>query len=141
MTEIDFMKNRMDRIRLLHILGHPLTEQQLMCIQIEENGFGCAGSEAPQVVLSTAPHPAAGPSTRIYHLDGCRTEGHDGADLVGDVVDPDNGYWGAIVVLPGAGGQHMRNDFEDQDEALDWVLSMQAMYRELGLRPSSEMPS
>lgn len=31
----------MDAIRLKQILGEPLTEQELMCIQIEQNGFGC----------------------------------------------------------------------------------------------------
>jgi hypothetical protein len=31
----------MDAIRLKQILGEPLTEQELMCLQIEQNGFGC----------------------------------------------------------------------------------------------------
>lgn len=31
----------MDAIRLKQILGHPLSEQELMCLQIEQNGFGC----------------------------------------------------------------------------------------------------
>ena len=35
------MEGRMDAIRLKQILGEPLTEQQLMCLQIEQNGFGC----------------------------------------------------------------------------------------------------
>jgi hypothetical protein len=35
------MEERMDAIRLKQILGHPLTEQELMCLQIEQNGFGC----------------------------------------------------------------------------------------------------
>jgi hypothetical protein len=35
------MDERMDAIRLKEILGEPLTEQELMCLQIEQNGFGC----------------------------------------------------------------------------------------------------
>jgi hypothetical protein len=35
------MEVRMDAIRLKQILGEPLTEQELMCLQIEQNGFGC----------------------------------------------------------------------------------------------------
>ena len=35
------MEGRMDSIRLKQILGEPLTEQELMCLQIEQNGFGC----------------------------------------------------------------------------------------------------
>jgi hypothetical protein len=35
------MQGRMDAIRLKQILGEPLTEQELMCLQIEQNGFGC----------------------------------------------------------------------------------------------------
>jgi hypothetical protein len=31
----------MDAIRLKQILGTPLTEQELMCLQVEQNGFGC----------------------------------------------------------------------------------------------------
>jgi len=36
------IEERMDAIRLKQILGHPLTEQELMCLQMEQNGFGCA---------------------------------------------------------------------------------------------------
>jgi hypothetical protein len=36
------MEERMDAIRLKQILGGDLTEQELMCLQIEQNGFGCA---------------------------------------------------------------------------------------------------
>jgi len=35
------MEERMDAIRLKQILGGPLTERELMCLQIEQNGFGC----------------------------------------------------------------------------------------------------
>jgi hypothetical protein len=43
------MEGRMDGIRLKQILGEPLTEQELMCLQIEQNGFGCPScpSEPP----------------------------------------------------------------------------------------------
>ena len=43
-TEVDDagIEERMDAIRLKQILGHPLTERELMCLQMEQNGFGCA---------------------------------------------------------------------------------------------------
>jgi len=31
----------MDAIRLKQILGGSLSEQELMCLQIEQHGFGC----------------------------------------------------------------------------------------------------
>jgi hypothetical protein len=31
----------MDEIRLKQMLGGALTDQELMCLQIEQNGFGC----------------------------------------------------------------------------------------------------
>ena len=44
------MEGRMDAIRLKQILGEPLTEQELMCLQIEQNGFGCRAcpNESPR---------------------------------------------------------------------------------------------
>jgi hypothetical protein len=35
------METRMDAIRLKQMLGGVLTEQEQMCLQIEQNGFGC----------------------------------------------------------------------------------------------------
>jgi hypothetical protein len=35
------MEERMDAIRLKQILGAPLTERELMCLQIEQNGLAC----------------------------------------------------------------------------------------------------
>jgi hypothetical protein len=35
------MEDRMEAIRLKQILGEALTDQELMCLQIEQNGFGC----------------------------------------------------------------------------------------------------
>jgi uncharacterized spore protein YtfJ len=48
------MEERMDAIRLKQILGEPLTEQELMCLQIEQNGFGCHAcpGEQPQRSLN-----------------------------------------------------------------------------------------
>jgi hypothetical protein len=34
-------EDRMDVIRLKEMLGGTLTDQELMCLQIEQNGFGC----------------------------------------------------------------------------------------------------
>jgi hypothetical protein len=44
MREIDTngMEERMDAIRLKQLLGGMLSEQELMCLQMEQNGFGCA---------------------------------------------------------------------------------------------------
>jgi len=39
-------ESRMDAIRLKQILGGVLTEQELMCLQIEANGFGCKSCSA-----------------------------------------------------------------------------------------------
>ncbi len=36
----DGMRERMDAIRLKQLLGTPLTERELMCLQIEQHGFG-----------------------------------------------------------------------------------------------------
>jgi hypothetical protein len=41
------MEHRMDAIRLKQILGGALTDQELMCLQIEANGFGCKGYSTP----------------------------------------------------------------------------------------------
>ena len=41
------MEDRMDAIRLKQILGESLTEQELMCLQIEQNGFGCHAYPKP----------------------------------------------------------------------------------------------
>jgi hypothetical protein len=35
------MEERMDAIRLKQILGASLTERELMCLQIEQNGMTC----------------------------------------------------------------------------------------------------
>ncbi|HEX5469597.1 MAG TPA: hypothetical protein VFW80_11185 [Gaiellaceae bacterium] len=37
----------MDAIRLKQILGGALTDQELMCLQIETNGFGCKSCPPP----------------------------------------------------------------------------------------------
>lgn len=39
--------SRMDAIRLKQILGGALTDQELMCLQIEANGFGCKSCPPP----------------------------------------------------------------------------------------------
>jgi hypothetical protein len=38
---------RMDAIRLKQMLGGALTDQELMCLQIEQNGFGCGTCSSP----------------------------------------------------------------------------------------------
>jgi hypothetical protein len=39
--DVTGMEERMDAIRLKQMLGAALTDQQLMCLQMEQNGFGC----------------------------------------------------------------------------------------------------
>jgi hypothetical protein len=53
------MEERMDEIRLKEILGEPLTDQELMCLQIEQNGFGCHACppEPPPPSLNGGPPP------------------------------------------------------------------------------------
>ena len=41
-VDVEGMEQRMDAIRLKQILGGALTEQELMCLQMEQHGFGCA---------------------------------------------------------------------------------------------------
>ena len=43
------MEVRMDAMRLKQMLGEPLSDQELMCLQIEQQGFGChaCGTEPP----------------------------------------------------------------------------------------------
>jgi hypothetical protein len=44
------MEERMDRIRLKAWLDpEALTEQELMCLQIEQNGFGCVACSTAEV--------------------------------------------------------------------------------------------
>ena len=37
----------MDAIRLKQMLGGTLTDQELMCLQFEQNGFGCGTCSSP----------------------------------------------------------------------------------------------
>jgi hypothetical protein len=46
-VDIAAMEARMDDIRLKQILGGPLTDQELMCLQMEQNGFGCGTCSTP----------------------------------------------------------------------------------------------
>ena len=43
------METRMDAIRLKQMLGGTLTEQERMCLQIEQNGFGCVSCSTTDV--------------------------------------------------------------------------------------------
>jgi hypothetical protein len=49
------MEARMDAIRLKQILGGPLTEQELMCLQFEQNGFGCVSCSSPSAPADASP--------------------------------------------------------------------------------------
>jgi hypothetical protein len=50
-VDLDGMEARMDDIRLKHMLGGVLTDQELMCLQIEQNGFGCGGCSSPSYLV------------------------------------------------------------------------------------------
>jgi hypothetical protein len=54
------MEARMDAIRLKQILGGALTDQELMCLQIEQNGFGCATCSAPASPVDPGDAQASG---------------------------------------------------------------------------------
>lgn len=45
------MDERMDAIRLKQLLGAPLTERELMCLQIEQNGMACHARPARHTQL------------------------------------------------------------------------------------------
>lgn len=49
------MNERMDAIRLKQILGAPLTERELMCLQIEQNGMACHASARRHKPLDADP--------------------------------------------------------------------------------------
>jgi hypothetical protein len=49
---------RMDAVRLKHMLGGALTEQERMCLQIEQNGFGCGSCSSPTYVVDARAKPA-----------------------------------------------------------------------------------
>jgi hypothetical protein len=42
------MRERMDAVRLKEILGHPLTEREVMLLQFEQNGMGCGTCHHPE---------------------------------------------------------------------------------------------
>jgi hypothetical protein len=52
------MEARMDAIRLKQILGEPLGDRELMCLQIEQNGFACRPC-ATSRIASEAPEPSS----------------------------------------------------------------------------------
>jgi hypothetical protein len=49
------MEERMDAIRLKQILGAPLTERELMCLQIEQNGMACHARPLKHAPLDPSP--------------------------------------------------------------------------------------
>lgn len=50
------MEERMDTTRLRQILGAPLTERELMCLQIEQNGMACHARPVRHVPLDPYPN-------------------------------------------------------------------------------------
>jgi hypothetical protein len=50
----------MDAIRLKQLLGGMLSNQELMCLQIEQNGFGCGTCSTPGYLVDrrSRPRPA-----------------------------------------------------------------------------------
>ena len=49
------MEERMDAIRLKQILGASLTERELMCLQIEQNGMACHARPARAIPFDLHP--------------------------------------------------------------------------------------
>lgn len=50
---------RMDAVRLKHMLGGAVTEQERMCLQIEQNGFGCGSCSNRTYAVDARATPAA----------------------------------------------------------------------------------
>jgi hypothetical protein len=53
------MEARMDAIRLKQMLGGTLTDQELMCLQFEQNGFGCGTCSSPSFLVDRRSEPGA----------------------------------------------------------------------------------
>lgn len=49
------MEERMDAIRLKQILGEPLNERELMCLQIEQSGMACHARPSRSLPLDPSP--------------------------------------------------------------------------------------
>lgn len=47
----------MDDIRLKQMLGGTLTDQELMCLQIEQNGLGCGTCSSPSYLVDKRAEP------------------------------------------------------------------------------------
>ncbi|HYZ28280.1 MAG TPA: hypothetical protein VE570_04425 [Thermoleophilaceae bacterium] len=47
----------MDAIRLKQMLGGRLSDQELMCLQIEQNGFGCGTCSSPGYLVDSRSEP------------------------------------------------------------------------------------
>jgi hypothetical protein len=54
-VDVEGMQQRMDAIRLKQMLGGSLSEQELMCLQIEEHGFGCGTCSSGAAASTPAP--------------------------------------------------------------------------------------
>lgn len=52
------MEARMDAIRLKQMLGGRLTDQELMCVQIDQSGFGCDACLSPSYFIDARTDPA-----------------------------------------------------------------------------------
>jgi hypothetical protein len=53
------MEARMDAVRLKQMLGGALTEQERMCLQIEQNGFGCESCSSGTYAVDARAQPPA----------------------------------------------------------------------------------
>jgi hypothetical protein len=51
------MESRMDAVRLKQLLGGELTEQERMCLQMEQHGFGCGTCSSPIYTSDIRPEP------------------------------------------------------------------------------------
>jgi hypothetical protein len=56
-VDADGMEVRMDAIRLKQMLGGRLSDQELMCLQIEQNGFGCGTCSSPGYLVDSRSEP------------------------------------------------------------------------------------
>lgn len=57
--DVQGMESRMDAIRLKQMLGGALSDQERMCLQFEQHGFGCRSCSTPTYLVDVGMDPGA----------------------------------------------------------------------------------
>ena len=58
-VDVRGMESRMDVIRLKQMLGGALSDQERMCLQFEQHGFGCGSCSSPTYLVDARMDPGA----------------------------------------------------------------------------------